>query len=89
MHSASKYGCLFELEERVGTGVFTNQAYASNRNRSKTLYKVNAFLFVINMVGLFIMLDRLHLLIGVQIYIVRTKLRIDDLLFAVQAVVSG
>ncbi|EDO56448.1 hypothetical protein CLOL250_02883 [Clostridium sp. L2-50] len=45
MHSASKYGCLFELEERVGTGVFTNQAYASNRNRSKTLYKTNVFFF--------------------------------------------
>ena len=41
----SQYGCLFELEERVGTGVFTNQAYASNRNRSKTLYKTNVFFF--------------------------------------------
>ena len=36
MHSASKYGCLFELEERVGTGVFTNQTYAVNRNRNKS-----------------------------------------------------
>ena len=36
MHSASKYGGLFELEERVGTGVFTNQTCAANRNRSKS-----------------------------------------------------
>ncbi|EDO56673.1 hypothetical protein CLOL250_02361 [Clostridium sp. L2-50] len=36
LHIASKYGCLFELKERVGTGVFTNQAYAANRNHSKS-----------------------------------------------------
>ena len=88
MHSASKYGCLFELEERVGTGVFTNQAYASNRNRSKTLYKTNVFFFFCS-IELFIMLDRLHFLVCVKVYIVRTKLRIDDLLFTVQAVVAG
>ncbi|EDO57306.1 hypothetical protein CLOL250_02116 [Clostridium sp. L2-50] len=38
MHSASKYECLFESEGRVGTGVFTNQAYAANRNRRKSIY---------------------------------------------------
>lgn len=37
MHIASKYGRLFELKERVDAGVFTNQAYAANRNRSKLL----------------------------------------------------
>ena len=37
MHIAGKYGRLFELKERVDAGVFTNQAYAANRNRSKLL----------------------------------------------------
>ena len=37
MHIASKYERLFELKERVDAGVFTNQAYAANRNRSKLL----------------------------------------------------
>ena len=40
MHIAGKYGRLFELKERVDAGVFTNQAYAANRNRSKS-YRVN------------------------------------------------
>ena len=37
MHIVSKYECLFELKERVDAGVFTNQTYAANRNRSKLL----------------------------------------------------
>ena len=37
MHIVSKYGCLFESEGRVGTGVFTNQACASNRNCASQL----------------------------------------------------
>lgn len=40
MHIAGKYGRLFELKERVDAGVFTNQAYAANRNRSKLLQGV-------------------------------------------------
>ena len=35
------------------------------------------------------MLDRLHFLVCIKVYIMRTKLRIDDLLFTVQAVVAG
>ena len=37
MHIAGKYERPFELKERVDAGVFTNQAYAANRNRSKLL----------------------------------------------------
>ena len=35
---ASKCGCLSEPEGRVGTGAFTNQACAANRNRSESYY---------------------------------------------------
>ena len=37
MHIASKYGCLFESERRVGTGVFTNQACAVCRKHHESL----------------------------------------------------